>query len=71
MRTIWAIAIAKPCPIGEIIATLVSAGVLTYYILTKWDCIDEYVICADNYHVYDYCSSCLQYCVVQAYCNCP
>lgn len=66
---IWAIAIAEPTPIGEAVA-LVATGIIgSYYVLTRADCINEYVDCK-LYTSNNNCSDCLHYCIVKGDWNC-
>lgn len=66
---IWAIAIAEPTPIGEAVA-LVATGIIgSYYVLTRADCINEYVNCK-LYTSNTNCSDCLHYCIVKGDWNC-
>lgn len=70
LATVWEIALVEPSPIGEIVAFLLTVGYVSYFIVTRADCIEKYVDCKD-YSAYPSLSgACLNYCIVQGYWNC-
>ncbi len=67
LGTMWCVAVAEPTPIGEGVSTVVTGIVAGYYILTRSECIAEYVKCTERNNAYENCSMCLQYCIVQGH----
>jgi len=65
LEPIWFWALAEPTCFGEIIALIASAGIVSYIVLTRSDCIEKYVQCAGKGADRNICSDCLQYCLAQ------
>ena len=70
LEYIWCVALAEPSPVGEIVAILVTAGVASYYVLTRSECIEYYVDCVNPHGDFYHCSTCLQRCIVQGNWDC-
>jgi len=62
--TIWALANMEPTPIEEAVAVVLTGIVGSYLVLTKAECIEEYVYCK-LYTSNNNCGDCLHFCVVQ------
>jgi hypothetical protein len=69
LATVWAIAIAEPTPVGEAVATVLTGIVGSYLVITRADCISEYVYCK-TFTSKTNCGDCLHYCIVQGNWNC-
>lgn len=78
VATVWTIAVGEPTLTGEIVASIITAGVgvaLLYEIivcadetnrLSRQDCIDFYESCRTySYSYKTRCDDCLQYCILQ------
>ena len=70
LEPIWFWALAEPTCFGEIIALIASAGIVSYIVLTRSDCIEKFVQCAGKGAGRNICSDCLQYCLAQEYWYC-
>lgn len=72
LAAVWAIAITEPTPFGEAVASALTVIIGAYLILSRTECIENYVECVfDNPS--PSCADCLHFCVVQGfwphYCN--
>lgn len=65
---IWLIAVSEPTPFGEIAAFMITVGYAVWFVMSRDDCIEEFVDCVPS--SYNYCGTCLQYCIVQGTWNC-
>ncbi len=61
LASVWAVAVVEPTPIGKAVAVVLTGIVGSYYVLTRADCIDEFVSCK-LYSNNDNCADCLHYC---------